>query len=58
MKKETELVLEELLRKTRNELMEYGWPLTDPAYQPEEFDRLLGRAEDLLVARLMAGSKG
>lgn len=45
--------LEELLKRARSELAATQWPLTMPAEEDAELIRLLGRAEDLVVARLM-----
>lgn len=44
--------LEDLLRKARPELSEIGWPLVLAAEQSDELTRLVGMAEDMLVARL------
>ncbi len=49
-------VLEELLRKTRPELLEAGFGLLDPQRSQAEWERLLGLAEDLLVSRLVSDS--
>ncbi|QDV25064.1 metallophosphoesterase family protein [Aureliella helgolandensis] len=49
---ELESVLEELLKKTRSELAESGWPLALQGEQDAELTRLIGSAHDLLVARL------
>lgn len=53
-REEVSQVLEELLRKSRVELAEVGWPLVSAQEQASELNRLLGMAEDLLVARLVA----
>ncbi len=47
------VVLEELLKKSRFELAEVGWPLANDREQAGELNRLLAMAEDLLVARLV-----
>jgi DNA repair protein SbcD/Mre11 len=48
------VALEELLRRSRAELAEVGWPLVNDQTQASELNRLLAMAEDLLVARLVA----
>ncbi|MEZ6134296.1 MAG: DNA repair exonuclease [Pirellulaceae bacterium] len=47
-------VLEELFRKSRSELTETDYALISEKRQSAELSRLLGMAEDLLVARLVA----
>lgn len=53
---EMHAALEELLRKARSELAEYGWPLTQELQRETELDRLINQAEDMLVARLVGGT--
>ena len=52
VRQQMEGLLEELLKKARHELSEYGWSLSGQAGQAE-FDRLLSRAEGMLAARLL-----
>lgn len=53
LREQFEESLEELLKKTRQELSEYGCPIADESKRAAEFDRLMGMAEDMLVARLL-----
>lgn len=55
LRKEMEDVLEELLKNARGDLSGYSWPLVQPSERDAEVTRLLGVAEDMLVARLMEG---
>jgi DNA repair protein SbcD/Mre11 len=48
--------LDELLRRARSELCEFGWPLVKAEMEKQEMNRLLDRAADLVVSRLISGT--
>lgn len=56
VREEMHAALEELLRKARLDLADYGWPLTQDGQREAELDRLVSEAEDMLVARLVGGT--
>lgn len=51
---ELQATLEELLKKSRLELAEYGWPLAKSETEEDELNQLLDRAADLVVSRLVS----
>lgn len=54
---ELQEVLEELLKKARRDLSDYGFALATGEQPEEELNRYIRRAEDMLVARLMGGQQ-
>ena len=49
-------MLDELLRRARNELSEYGWALAKADDSDQEISRLIDQAADLVMSRLMTGN--
>lgn len=56
-REELQEVLEELLKKARRDLMEYGLPIANSEAIDEEIQSYISRAEDMLVARLVGGDR-